>query len=381
MKTRENTTTFESMNEKATEFYNRHGWVVINQRLDKLTVDEARSSWVELRERCAQEMGVSMDAYRKEISQWRDLWTHGGAFLNLLDNHEQVRGVAQDGMDWSGVRLLHDHIIAKPAGKTNKKIPWHQDSMFWPVDLPGCSTWTPMEDVGVTGGCLEVIDASHLEGCEQPVDFMAEERWEFGDEAERVLLPVKAGSTVLLHSLTWHRSSPNTTDSDRPVHIGLWIHPSARWRPDLVDWHPVNAHCSIEPGQRLEGDMFPMWGEVEETQVPDVQIHDGTVRSGGISMFDASSILSRQISTILQKKVAFLHFFHRLNNGMRSWRKPWSMVYVTGIKKKRFSLFWNDCTFVMLRMCCIKLVTSSTPRTQTGGILQVKHGLKLWRND
>ena len=122
MKTRENTTTFESMNEKATEFYNRHGWVVINQRLDKLTVDEARSSWVELRA-LRQEMGVSMDAYRKEISQWRDLWTHGGAFLNLLDNHEQVRGVAQDGMDWSGVRLLHDHIIAKPAGKTNKKIP------------------------------------------------------------------------------------------------------------------------------------------------------------------------------------------------------------------------------------------------------------------
>ena len=46
--------------------------------------------------------------------------------------------------------------------------------------------------------------------------------------------------------------------------------------------------------------MFPMWGEIEETQIPDVQIHDGTVRSGGISMFDASSILSRQMSTILR---------------------------------------------------------------------------------
>ena len=48
--------------------------------------------------------------------------------------------------------------------------------------------------------------------------------------------------------------------------------------------------------------MFPMWGEMQETLVPDVQIHDGTVRSGGISMFDARSILSRQISTILQKE-------------------------------------------------------------------------------
>ena len=302
MNTRENPTTFEHMNEEATEFFNRHGWVVINQRLNETTVNEARSSWVELRKRCAQEMDVNMDDYRKEISQWRDLWTQGGTFFDLLDRHDQVRGVAQEGMDWLGVRLLHDHIIAKPAGKTNKKIPWHQDSMFWPVDLPGCSTWTPMEDVGIAGGCLEVIDASHLEGCEQPVDFMAEERWEFGNKAERVLLPVKAGSTILLHSLTWHRSSPNTTDSDRPVHIGLWIHPSARWRPDLVDWHPVNAHCSIEPGHCLEGDMFPMWGKMEETLVPDVQIHDGTVRSGGISMFDASSILSRQISTIIQKE-------------------------------------------------------------------------------
>ena len=43
-----------------------------------------------------------------------------------------------------------------------------------------------------------------------------------------------------------------------------------------------------------------MWGDIEETQVPDVQIHDGTVRSGGISMFDASSILSGQISIILK---------------------------------------------------------------------------------
>ena len=77
--------------------------------------------------------------------------------------------------------------------------------MFWPVDLLAVQHGLQWIDVGVTGGCLEVIDASHLEGCEQPVDFMAEERWDFGDDAERVLLPVKAGSTVLLHSLTWHR--------------------------------------------------------------------------------------------------------------------------------------------------------------------------------
>lgn len=302
MKTVVNTTTFEEIDDEAIDFFNRHGWVIVHQRLDRPTIDCTHAAWANLRKRYASEMGVDMEAYRKEISQWRDLWTEGGAFLQLLDDHNKVRGVAQDGMDWEGVRLLHDHIIAKPSGDTNKKIPWHQDSMFWPVDLPGCSTWTPLEDVPLNGGCLEVIDASHLEGCETPIDFMAEERWDFDENSTRIILPVKAGSTVLLHSLTWHRSSPNQTQSDRPVHIGLWIHPSVRWRPDLVDWHPVNAHCSINPGERLEGDMFPMWGEIVDTQVPTEEIHSGTPKDGVISMFDASNILSRQIAGILQEE-------------------------------------------------------------------------------
>ena len=119
-----------------------------------------------------------------------------------------------------------------------------------------------------------------------------------------------------------------------------------------------------------------MWGEIEEIQIPDVQIHDGTVRSGGISMFDASTILSRQMSTILRTKVAFLHFFHPLNNGMKSWKNRGE--YVEEIKKSRCfgAIVHLPCSLV-----CIKLVTSSTPHTLTGGILLVKHGQKLWRND
>ena len=351
MKTRENTTTFESMNEKATEFYNRHGWVVINQRLDKLTVDEARTSWVELRERCALEMGVSMDAYRKEISQWRDLWTHGGAFLNLLDNHEQVRGVAQDGMDWSGVRLLHDHIIAKPAGKTNKKIPWHQDSMFWPVDLPGCSTWTPMEDVGVTGGCLEVIDASHLEGCEQPIDFMAEERWEFGDEAERVLLPVKAGSTVLLHSLTV-ASVESEHNRIRPPGSHRIVDSSfCPMAADLVDWHPVNAHCSIEPGQRLEGDMFPMGVNSKRQKFQIYKFTMAPFEAAGFLCLTQAAYSVAKSQRFCKKKVRFLRFFHRLNNGMRSWRKPLSMVCVSKVKRRRDSCYLGTVVHLPRRLC------------------------------
>ena len=67
--------------------------------------------------------------------------------------------------------------------------------MFWPVDLPGCSTWTPLED-DRRGRLSEAIDRSHLEGCEQPIDFMAEERWDFPENSVRVKLPVRAGNNI-----------------------------------------------------------------------------------------------------------------------------------------------------------------------------------------
>ena len=328
MKTIVNETFFDNIDINAIEFFNKHGWVVIKNGITGKLLDEGLESWQQHRINCANEMSISLDLYKKEISQWRDLWTHGGIFQEILDSETSVRAIAQKGMDWKGVRLLHDHIIAKPSGSTNKKIPWHQDSMFWPVDLPGCSTWTPLEDVVENGGCLEVIDCSHLEGCEQPVDFMAEERWEFPNGSIRVKLPVNAGNTILLHSLTWHRSSPNSTSSDRPAHIGLWVHNGVHWRPDMVDWHPLNDHVEANPGEQLIGEMFPSWGEIEELNRPEEDIHQGTVRTNGISMFDASKILGEQMKSILSLEGSLSTLLKEDKNREEVARKTIKMGFV-----------------------------------------------------
>lgn len=328
MKTVINDTFFDNIDINAIEFYNKHGWVVIKNGITGKLLDDALKSWQQHRINCANEMSISLELYKKEISQWRDLWTHGGIFQEILDSEASVRAIAQKGMDWKGVRLLHDHIIAKPSGSTNKKIPWHQDSMFWPVDLPGCSTWTPLEDVKENGGCLEVIDCSHLEGCEQPVDFMAEERWEFSSDSIRVKLPVNAGNTILLHSLTWHRSSPNFTSSDRPAHIGLWVHSGVRWRPDMVDWHPLNDNVEAKPGEQLIGNMFPSWGKVEDINKPKEDIHQGTIRTNGISMFDASKILSGQMQSILNLEGSLSTLLKEEKNREKVARKTIKMGFV-----------------------------------------------------
>ena len=288
---------FQSDNRGWIDFYNKHGWVVIKNNLNSQIIKKTILDWEDLKKDCAKEMGIPVNEYELEISQWRDLWTNGGTFKELIFS-PYLHSIAQDGMGWNGSRLLHDHLICKPFQGSNKKIPWHQDSMFWPVDIPGCSTWTALENVSLEDGCLEVIDKSHLEGCEEPIDFMAKEREDFPDGSIKVSLPVNKGSTILLHSLTWHRSSFNQGLHDRPAHIGLWIHPDSKWRPDLVDWHPINQHVESEPMARLEGSKFPHFGSIDVLESPDEDIHQGTTRYNDISMFDASKIVSKQLAEI-----------------------------------------------------------------------------------
>jgi len=265
------------------DFYTTHGWVVIDDNIGNDLLEDSLTQWLQMKSKFAAEMDLSIDDYELEVSQWRDLWAEGETFEKLIFD-PYLHSLAQVGMGWNGSRLLHDHIICKPHKGSNKKIPWHQDSMFWPVDTHGCSTWTALRDVSVEDGCLEVIDMSHIEGCETPVDFMAKEREDFPDSAIRVKLPINAGCTILLHSLTWHRSSLNFGIHDRPAHLALWIHPDAKWRPDLVDWHPVNDHVESEPKSRLEGRKFPHFGIIDELLPAEQDIHSGTFRSDGISM-------------------------------------------------------------------------------------------------
>ncbi len=292
-----NCVTFDSGDENFVNHYNQHGWVVINGVLPPDVIDETTNAWSKMKVEFATEMGMELSDYQLEVSQWRDLWMRGGIFQELIFG-DRINTLVTEAMGWNGTRLLHDHLIAKPRKGSNKKIPWHQDSMFWPVDLPGCSSWVALVDVGLEDGCLEVIDRSHLEGCEEPVDFMAKEREKFPEDCAKIQLPISAGSMILLHSLTWHRSSPNMGLTNRPAHLGLWIHSDAKWRPDLVDWHPVNEHVESKPGSRLEGEQFPSFGEIDIVAPPVVDIHSGTIRYNDISMFDASKIIGSQLATI-----------------------------------------------------------------------------------
>ncbi|CAA6806825.1 MAG: Unknown protein [uncultured Sulfurovum sp.] len=293
-----NTKVFKYKDNKFIDFFNKHGWVVIENFTSIETLESLKSKFNQIKREKAHSQNIPIDDYASEITQWRNLWREDEVFKNMIFNEKGVHSIAQKGMQWSGVKLLHDHVIEKLNDVTSI-FPWHQDSMFWPVDIEGCSVWTPFENVTENGGCLEVIDGSHLNTCDRPLDFMAEEKNDFDISTTKTLLPIKKGSTILLHSLTYHRSSVNKETINRTVYLSLWIHPDAKWRPDLVDWHPINKHVESKEKECLEGKMFPMFGKTVKIKEESKDIHEGTDYGVGISMFNASDKIKEQFRNIV----------------------------------------------------------------------------------
>jgi phytanoyl-CoA hydroxylase len=290
---------FAARDPGARAFFDEHGYVVLAPQFSPEERAPLKAALASLWARFAVEQELSLDAYLASISQWRDLWRHAPAFHDALGD-PRLASTAAHFMGRGGARLLHDHVIAKPA-HVSGTVPWHQDYPYWPVDTAeGLSCWCPLDDVGEEGGCLEVIDGSHRWGESPPADFLADDQGALDARADRVRLPASAGSVVVLHSLTWHRSGPNRDAGNRAAYISLWLPPDARYAPEHSGWHPVNEHVSVKPGEILNDDWFPCFGSRDlRASEPRALTHAGPAPREGLSMFNASTKIAHQLRSIL----------------------------------------------------------------------------------
>lgn len=286
---------FDAADADAPAFFNRHGWVILKQPLSGKLVRDIESAWDDMTERLSSDIGVSVSRYLQVISQWRDLWKIDPRFERALHD---IAPAAAAMLGLPGARLFHDHIICKTQSGANGEVPWHQDSMYWPVDRTGLSTWVPVQDATVEHGCLEVADNSHLWGVAEPVDFMQDEA-RLPRAARTTLLPVKAGDMVALHSRTWHRSAPTLkTGARRIAHIALWLPQTTRYWPDNADWHPTNAQVTVEKDEVLNDDEFPVFGLPGGGAGNTMENKNPTVtRSGG--MFGSTERIEKQVQSML----------------------------------------------------------------------------------
>lgn len=306
-----NAVSFPDMTGGAMDFYDEHGFVVLDNCLPDTNIRGLQSSFAQLVADYSAEMEMSLEEYLTKINQWRDLWEQSEQFQKVLCS-KTMHGLARHFMRQSRVQLLHDHIISKPyqsreaVGKgTNQTLPWHQDYPFWPVNTPqSLSLWIPFDDVSATGGCMEIVKGSHKWGASAPVDFIMDdpERFRDRDDLNFIRIPATKGQVVVLHSLTWHRSHPNQdADTKRRVYIILWVPASAEYTPDTTEWHPLNERIQVKPGERLNTDKFPVFGEGATGLERKTEYAAGNQPklSQAMDMFHASAHIADQINELM----------------------------------------------------------------------------------
>lgn len=297
MTARVNTSRFEVGDPKGLEFFRARGFVVVSGVLADAELRAIDAAWDEVVDQGARANDMPAAEFVTRYPQNRDLWRKHPGFRSLLFESRQG-DVAARFLGTSGVRLFHDHAIAKPVHASGI-IPWHQDSAYWPLDRVGLSIWSPTTDVDVDGGCLEVVDQSHLDGPGMPQDFLVSNGSLFDRDPRITRLPVRRGESVILSGLTWHRSGPNTVAGRRLAYLTLWVPATARFRPEHAGWHPTASHVEVAPGERLDGEWFPRFGELATEDEGEPVAFPMPVRAAGPSMFTASKDIRGQIAWLL----------------------------------------------------------------------------------
>ncbi len=114
---------------------------------------------------------------------------------------------------------IYRAVLWNKAADGGTKLPWHQDDgPFWGLDRPPClQIWTALDDAPVEAGCLEVLPGSHRRGLATTDGGTVPDELTLASCSKdaTMLLPAKAGESILLHNHTWHRSGHNKTPQPR----------------------------------------------------------------------------------------------------------------------------------------------------------------------
>lgn len=171
------------------------------------------------------------------------------------------------------VRLLEDNALYKEPG-SGGSLKWHQDHPYWPLAQANSLTaWVALDDVTVDNGAMRMAAGSHLTGETPPAVFGTGTTYfedirpatvkAIGDPEtlgyEVDVITVKAGEVSLHHSLTWHASGPNVTDSPRRAFIARYVGDGTIWLGSRrYEYNYPDDEVGIDIGEPLGGRYFPI---------------------------------------------------------------------------------------------------------------------------
>lgn len=238
-----NNVTYPVATQADIEFFQKHGWIVVENAIDPADLEtvEKRCDWIlENKERVAFDWawaeGTSRDQRAFKILQASPTW-HDPEINNAPFRRWAVAFAST--LMSAELEFWYDQFLAKPP---HNKTPtyWHQDEGYWGrnLDERGITCWTPFHDVDVGNGCMHFIDGGHKVGvlAHRQVDGVQSDLLCCEpDETDMVACPINLGGVTFHHGKTPHMTTANSSDE---------------WRRILTQ------HMKIE-GCQGEGDHYP----------------------------------------------------------------------------------------------------------------------------
>jgi hypothetical protein len=216
--------------------YRAHGWARLGVLADEATLValRARADAIMLGEVTYDGLFFQHDT---NTGRYEDL-AYGQGWTGPSLEYRKVEKLEKDPLFWTwlsndvfrqvaarvydspaaGVALYRAFLMNKHAGG-GTVLPFHQDGgNFWGLDRdPVLQLWTALDEAPLDGGCLEVVDGTHLAGLATPLGgVVPKDHVERADAESRARkLPAKAGEVIMLHNHLWHRSGRTSLGKPR----------------------------------------------------------------------------------------------------------------------------------------------------------------------
>jgi ectoine hydroxylase-related dioxygenase (phytanoyl-CoA dioxygenase family) len=268
----------ESWTREQLDAFDRDGFVIVEEYIDRETVEALRSRFEPLFAG-EYETGIRPDEVnwvpgRDPEDRTRQIcngWKADTAIARQVLSERSGR-LAGELVGWDGVRIGQDNCIWKPPG--TKSLGMHQDGSYLDYLVPPemITCWIALDDTSAAAGTITYAAGSHRwpRSPENRGEFHAPTDWlapvqravPASEELELVPIEVPAGGAAFHHHLTFHGSGPNTGGVHRRSVISHFI------RAETV-FHP--AHTDLNYSRYRKAESL----ELDESFFPVVWTRDG----------------------------------------------------------------------------------------------------------
>lgn len=228
------------------------GYCILPELINPNEAREMQKCVLNLLEKCAQELGVSLPHYLSSVSRWADPSPITKPFTQTVSNMLQPQ--LEQYLN-TKLTLSKMNVILKSPNAPSP-TPCHQDISYTPNAPYDFSCWLALTDIDLTDAPLTLLPKSHLDPILPAIDFW---KTDFVDnmrnsknwQLNSISCPIKSGSAIIFDSRIWHGSTPLTSPNIRIALV-------TRWKTS----HRTNTKYNI-PAIKKEG--FGMWTSGEQT--------------------------------------------------------------------------------------------------------------------